>query len=112
MANYTFKKSDGGEIPNAQATEWMDRYRAKHPEKETVISRFIGTDIVQRIIDQPEAVGFRVYFGYNAKYELEIFLVGARADGSNIWPESSTGKDNPPGGILGDSTMSCPPYCP
>jgi len=107
MQEYTFSKTDGADISETKAKEWMKRYRDAHPAKTDVIARFIGADIVQRILQQDKCVGLRVYFGYDEAGALQIFLCGSRADGSNIWPDA-TGTP----AILADSTLACPPYCP
>ena len=109
MSDYKFSKTDGGSISNDQAKAWMKNYKDKHPAKDAVISRFIGTDMVNAVLNQDGCVGFRVYFGYDDAGQIQIFLVGSRADGSNIWPgEAGSG----PNAILADGTMPCPPYCP
>lgn len=107
MQDYTFSKADGSDISDTKAQAWMKRFREKHPGKTDVIARFIGTDIVNKVLQQPDCVGMRVYFGYDEVGALQIILCGARADGSNIWPTT-------PGSaaVLADGTISCPPYCP
>jgi len=107
MQEYSFSKKDGSDISEAKAKEWMKRYRDAHPAKTDVIARFIGTDIVQQILAQDKCVGLRVYFGYDETGQIQVFFCGARADGSNIWPDAA---GTP--AILADGTLACPPYCP
>ena len=112
MEKYKFKKADGGPISKSDAEKWIDRYKKKHPDGPWAF--FFGDDIIQAVIGDKEAVGMRVYLGYKeheGQDQLQMVLIGAREDGSNIWPNSS-GKDGGSGGMVGDNGMSCPPYCP
>jgi hypothetical protein len=53
----------------------------------------------------------RVYFSYGDEDKMQLVLIGAREDGTNIWP-SDVGKDGGgTGGTIGDNGMPCPPYC-
>jgi len=106
MQEYTFSKKDGAGISDAQAKDWMKKFRDKHSAKTDVIARFIGADIVQAVLAQDQCVGLRIYFGYDDAGQTQVFLCGARADGSNIWPDGATPA------ILADGTLACPPYCP
>lgn len=109
MAEYTLTKAVGSFIQKERADAMMQRYRDKHPEKEAIIARFIGSDKINELLAQGSCVGLRVYFGYDDKGALEVFFVGAKADGTNIGP---IGKGGAPAGLLLDNTMACPPYCP
>jgi hypothetical protein len=107
MQEYTFSKKDGADINDTKAQEWMKRFREKHPAKTDVIARFIGTDIIQTVLGQDQCVGMRIYFGYDEAGALQIIICGARADGSNIWPNTAGSA-----AVLADGTLACPPYCP
>jgi hypothetical protein len=104
--NYKFSKKDGGPIDQGDAVKWIEKYKAKH--KDGIHAYFFGTDIIRKIIDNPEAVGMRIYFAYGDEDKTQMVLIGAREDGSNIWP--SLGKDGG-GGTVADNGMPCPPYC-
>lgn len=106
MSNYKFSKKDGGPIDGAKAKHWMKKWQDKHPDG--VRAYFFGTDLIEKILSHPEAVGMRVYFGVGDEDKTQIILIGAREDGSNIWPEG--GKDSP-GGTIGDNGLACPPLC-
>ena len=108
MPDYTLTKADGGPIAKEKADLFMKRFRDKHPEKDAVVARFIGSDWLNVIIDQTDCVGVRVYFGYGETGQLEIFFVGVTANGTNMGPiGKSTGT-----GIMTDGSFPCPPYCP
>lgn len=108
--DYKFSKKDAGPIDKAKAKQWMKKYEDKH--KDGIKSYFFGSDIIRKIIDNPEAVGMRVYFAYGDEDKLQMVLIGAREDGSNIWPTDVTGKDAPTDGTVADGGLPCPPYCP
>jgi len=109
MPDYTLSKVDGAPISKERADLLMQRFRDKHPGKETVVARFIGTDQINNILGQGNCVGLRIYFGYDDNGQLDVFLIGALANGNNIGPIGSQG---PQTGIMSDQTMPCPPYCP
>jgi hypothetical protein len=51
----------------------------------------------------------RIYFAYGDRDVTQMVLIGAREDGSNIWPDLM-GKDGG-GGTVADGGKPCPPYC-
>lgn len=108
MSKYKFSKNVGGPIDQNKAKHWMKKYQDKHPDGTRAY--FFGTDIIQKIVSHPEAVGMRVYFSYGDEDNLQLVLIGAREDGTNIWPDDS-GKDMPAGGTVADLGLPCPPYC-
>ena len=109
MAKYKFSKTDGGPIDQSKAKQWMKKYQDKH--LGGVTGYFFGSDLINKIITHPEAVGMRVYFSYGDEDKLQMVLVGAREDGSSIWP-NDVGKDGSgTGGTVGDMGLPCPPYC-
>lgn len=114
MNKHDYKKTDGGPIDSAKAKKWMTRYRDNHG-KDAIRAYFFGTDIIEKVLGHPEAVGLRVYLGNNEddNDKLQMVLIGVREDGTNIWPESSALKDGGNGGgELGDTGLPCPPHCP
>jgi hypothetical protein len=109
MAKYKFSKTDGGPIDQNKAKQWMNKYSERH--LGGVTAYFFGSDIINKILSHPEAVGMRVYFSYGDEDKMQLVLIGAREDGTNIWP-SDVGKDGGgTGGTIGDNGMPCPPYC-
>lgn len=112
--NYTFRKTDGSAMDPNKGKEWIQKYSDAHPGE--IRAYFFGADIIQTILAQGDAVGLRIYLGYGDEKDsatgqdkMQMVLVGARADGSNIWPDA-VGKDNS-GGVVADTGTPCPPYC-
>jgi hypothetical protein len=103
---YKFQKTIGGPIPKADAEAWIGAYNKKHPDEPRAF--FFGTDIIESVLNQPGAVGMRIYLGYD-KDQLQAVLIAAAEDGKDIW--SSDSKDGG-GQNAADSAFPCPPYCP
>jgi hypothetical protein len=110
MATYKFTKSIGGPVTKDKVKTWLKRFRDKHPAKDTVTARFIGSDILSKILAQEGCVGVRVYFGYDERDQIEIFFIGTDENGNDMVPDETAARD---GGkyTMADSTMPCPPYC-
>lgn len=105
MKDFKFSKQHGGPIDAGVAKKWMEKYKTRH--KDGVHAYFFGTDLIQKIIGHPEAVGMRVYFGYGEGDNKQVILIGTREDGSNIWP---SGDKDASGGVVGDQGTPTPPY--
>ena len=111
--SYTFSKSDGGPISKAEAESWIDNYKTAHPSGPWAV--FFGEDIINEVLSDPNAVGMRIYLGYDDNENLKMILVGAKADGSNIWPDDTSSSGvalKTKKSTAGDQGMVCPPYCP
>jgi hypothetical protein len=103
---YKFQKTNGGPIAKADAEAWLEAYKKKHPD--TPRGFFFGTDIIEKTLSHPEAVGMRIYLGYDND-KLHAVLIAAREDGSDIWASDSK---NGGGQTAADDATPCPPYCP
>jgi len=109
MSNYKFSKKDGGPIDSAKAKHWMKKWEEKHPDG--IRAYFFGKDLIEKIVNHPEAVGMRVYFGIGDEDKTQLVLIAAREDGTNIWPDDGKDGSGSSGGTVGDNGMACPPYC-
>jgi len=69
MSKYKFSKTIGKEIPDSEATKWIDLYKKKH--KDQIHAYFFGSDIIHKILKNPEAVGLRVFLGYSIDEETK-----------------------------------------
>ncbi|GHN02011.1 hypothetical protein WSM22_35000 [Cytophagales bacterium WSM2-2] len=110
------KPTDGAPIAKNLADQWMKNYQHEHPEKDRINAHFFGRDIIERILAQDKCIGIRIYYGLDDKQQKQLLLVGACADGSNIWPKTVNANiialTDDDGGVIGDASMPCPPYCP
>ena len=66
-----------------------------------VIAGYLGWDIFQKILDQEECVGIRIYNAVSEAGNPTFVLVGVDTSGNDIL-----------GGPFGDEIWPCPPYCP
>jgi len=106
MKDFKFSKKHGGPIDPGVAKKWMKKYEDRHPDVPHAY--FFGTELIHKIIDHPEAVGMRVYFGYGDEDIKQVILIGTREDGSNIWPDADKGSNG--SGTVGDTGVPSPPY--
>ncbi|MTI41996.1 hypothetical protein [Fulvivirga lutimaris] len=102
-----FNGREGKPIPLGIAKKWTKNYRDANPGKTKAI--FYGKEKIQALLDEPGAMGIRVYFGQDDDKNPQLVIVSAKEDGSNILPNQEE-KDG--GGTLLDSGKPCPPDCP
>lgn len=69
--------------------------------KDVRISEFFGRDAIQKILDQYDCVGIRIYYGQESDGTPVLVLMGVE----------SQGKDLEMGPRL-EKGLPCPPYCP
>lgn len=116
MAN-EFKKNVGSEVPKTEALKWIEKYDNDHRRdkgKDTK-SVFFGSDLIQKILDQPHCTGISFFLGlkhseYAKKDTVNLILVGRTENGTLLWPDTDAGKDGT-SGLVGDTGIPCPPYC-
>lgn len=102
-----FNGREGKPIPLGIAKKWTKNYRDANPGKTKAI--FYGKEKIQALLDEPNAMGIRVYFAVDDNGENKLVLVSATADESNILPNEE-GKDG--GGTILDDGKPCPTNCP
>ncbi len=94
---------EGSEIDLKVAAEWTQNHRHHNPEE--VISQFFGREILQKILDQPDCVGIRFYYGNSKPLsgwqrfmkksfrkpsgEPHLIITGVTKDGTDQLPGSS-----------------------
>jgi hypothetical protein len=125
--------SEGSEIDLKVAAEWTQNHRHHSPDE--VISQFFGREILQKILDQPDCVGIRFYYG-NAKSvsgwgrfmkkcfkrnsgEPHLIITGVTKDGHDQLPSSekvetfalkatAAGGAAPGKSTIGEQSVPCP----
>jgi hypothetical protein len=103
---------EGAEIAVNLAADWTKNYRNRN--RGSVISQFFGFEILQRILQQPDCIGIRIYYANskplnawqrfilsianflikdvaNAEGELHLILAGVTTEGLDQIPGSDTG---------------------
>lgn len=124
---------EGSEIDIKVAADWTKNHRHHSPDE--VISQFFGREILQRILDQPDCVGIRFYYG-NAKSvsswsrfmkkcfkrnsgEPHLIITGVTEDGKDQLPGAenaapqtfalkATAAAAPAKTIIGEQSVPCP----
>ncbi|MGN6641350.1 MAG: hypothetical protein ACTHJ8_20735 [Mucilaginibacter sp.] len=56
---------EGAEIELSLAAEWTRNHRERHPH--STISQFFGTEILQKLLQQPDCLGIRIYYSNSQK---------------------------------------------
>ncbi len=107
-------------VNGAQITQTfrVDQFeRKKH--KDFLISQFFGINKLNTLLQKPEVVGLRIYYGLDingdGKRDKKFVLVGVDKDGNDIIPEAlklaaGMNKDTPSTEILDDG-VGCPYDC-
>ncbi|HEY9046414.1 MAG TPA: hypothetical protein VIN08_10985 [Ohtaekwangia sp.] len=106
--SYKLSPDVGKPISKETADKWIKNHDEKHPEKDSIKARFFGINAISDLLSQDGCIGMRIYYATNDDGEKQLLLVGAREDGSNIWPD---GTDANASGLIVDASNPCPPYC-
>lgn len=81
---------------------------------DDVMAHFIGRDIIEGILAQPNVTGLRMFHAQNELGLRQIVVVGTDATGKNI-VDYTTVSDNGEmiknKGIVAGGMRNCPPYC-
>lgn len=109
---YTLSPDVGKPISKATADKWIKNHEEKHPDKGSIRAHFFGSDIINQVLSQDKCVGMRIYYATNDEGVKQLLLVGAREDGTNIWPDGNEDTENATGGLIVDASTTCPPFCP
>jgi hypothetical protein len=109
---YKFTGKEGGSLPEATVKKWIQNFQDHH----VVRAHFFGKEFLTKILNQPGCMGIRFHYAIDDKGQKQLVIVGANADGENMWPSSGkkTGKGKlggGGGGDTGDQAYTCPPYC-
>ena len=95
-----FTGKEPHEIPAEQAKAYVRKWREKAP-KGRMRGGFFGREVLEKILAQPGCVGFRIYHATHAKGHDTFVIVGADADGRDLWS-----------GSIAEEAIPCPPSCP
>lgn len=114
---------EGAVIDIKVAAEWTRNHRHRNPGG--VISQFFGKEILNRILNQPDCIGVRIYFANSkpangSEGEVHLILSGVTKDGMDQLPKSGKIEEGTPieshvalaqaahGSILGEQAVPCP----
>jgi hypothetical protein len=106
-----FDGSEGDPIDVATARNWTSNFRNTTEGPDEIVAHYFGTDIIQKILDEPGCVGIRIYYALDDAGEKKLLLVGVDANGENLLPLEG-GRTNDEGDVVADYSWPCPDYCP
>ena len=95
----SFNGNEGAAITLADAADLTANYRATITSGDT-IAQFIGRNKLLDILNQPNCMGVRIYYGLDKQGDKKLVLVGATAN-----------EDDMETGVLVDNLAACPPRC-
>jgi formylmethanofuran dehydrogenase subunit C len=114
MTMFTGKEL-GLEITPDEGRKKAKKFKANR-KKGQIKAHYFSRAVLEKLLENPENVGIRVYTGNDDKDELDNFIVAVNAAGDNVFKGEFTiegDKDMPAGssGIYA-SAWPCPSKCP
>ena len=94
-----FNGTEGEQVTLTEAAEWTANFRQTITPGET-IGHFFGKDILNAILNQPNCVGIRTYYGQETDGTKNLVLTGVLENG-----------DDMENGVLAERALACPPHC-
>jgi hypothetical protein len=94
-----FNGTEGAVITLAEGANMTANYRRTIVAGDTK-GHFMGRDLIQKILDQPECMGIRVYYGIDENGYKSLVFVGADRN-----------EDDMVGGVIADKSVPCPYSC-
>ncbi|MDO7849547.1 hypothetical protein Q5H92_24505 [Hymenobacter sp. M29] len=93
-----FNGSEGSQITLSRAIELTTNYRDANQGK--ILSIFLGTNILKKLLDQPESQGIRFYFGLDGE-ATRLVAVSADHNEDDLFTD---------GYLIADEGSSGPPH--
>ncbi len=82
--------------------------------QDDVLAHFMGRNVIEGILAQPNVVGIRTFYGINELGLRQPVLVGVDANGNNVLNFTTVGDNGQitkNKGIVAGGVRCCPPYC-
>ncbi len=95
----SFNGTEGAPIALATAAQWTANYR-NTAQAGAIKAHFIGRDILEKILQQDDCMGIRIYYAIDDAGTQQLVYVGADAN-----------EKDQTHGIIGDYTTPCPNRC-
>lgn len=121
MQNKKFTRDSGSFISLIRGSKMTQAFRIdqidRKKHKDFLICSFYGEKKLRKLLDNPEAIGLRIYYGLDidgdGKRDKKFVIVAVDEDGNDILPSAQQGfeKDTPQDDIL-DGGVDCPYDCP
>ena len=97
--NMSFNGKEGAVISLTEGADMTANYRKTIPTG-SIKGHFLGRELIQKILDQPECMGIRVYYGIDQDGQKSLVFVGADRN-----------EDDMVGGVIADRSIPCPNSC-
>lgn len=94
-----FNGTEGVQVTLDDASGWTKNFRDTIVTGDT-LGHFFGKDILQKILDEPDCMGIRIYYGLDANGEKNLVLSGALEN-----------QDDMENGVLAEHSVTCPSRC-
>ena len=94
-----FDGNEGSQITLTQGAALTKQYRKENPAPTTTLAHFFGRNILLQLLNQPECMGIRMYYGINSEGKKQLVLVGAKADENDMLE------------LVVDMSVPCPTRC-
>lgn len=98
--------TEGSFLDPETAQRWIARYQDQEPFG--IKAELFGKEKMMEILNQPEAIAFRVYYAKDDNEGWRLIFVGVDKDGRNLGPIAGGNA----AGLLLERGVPCPPYCP
>jgi hypothetical protein len=95
----SFTGNEDHDLPLEIASQWTANFRATVPSNAT-IATFYGKNAIQAILNQPDCVGIRIYYGLDGNNKKHLILVGADDSGNDLYE-----------GLIAERGVECPTDC-
>ena len=94
-----FTGKEPHDISAEKAREYIRNWRAQAAPGH-MRGGFVARGVLDRMLAQPACVGLRIYHARHEKGHDTFVIVGADADGNDLWK-----------GPVAEELVPCPPYC-
>lgn len=94
-----FTGNEDQTISLSQGSKLTKNYRDANPGTETTLGHYISSWTMNKILNQDNCVGVRIYYALDDDGEKQLVMTGVDAAGNDLYE-----------GVLGDRTFRCPPY--
>lgn len=98
-----------------QAIDMTSLYRQNRPANFPVCETFNKSAVLE-LLNNPEAVFLRLYYGMSGDYAVHAILVAADADGEDMLPAAGgndvLASESQEENVILEDGFRCPQYCP
>lgn len=94
-----FTGKEEHQITLEEAKKLIQNYKNKNTGQE-IKAHYFGKEALQKLLEQEECVGIRIYYASQEDGTPELVIVGVNKEGKDLTS-----------GIILERNWPCPPYC-